>query len=191
MPSSSQDHVISSRPVLPLPFWSQFWRDTDLQQNRTVQDTVRERATASARALLRCSPSDSFGWLILFWLGMSQNGYKTEYGNYLRLSYEASPNEAAVALWRNRIVVPLFERLPRDITRQGAKEFAKLVETERLYLEMADVLERAAPDVQAMLVQELSEAQKRPREVFARLLYDRGVRVTIPNATPTIRQPWN
>ena len=67
----------------------------------------------------------------------------------------------------------------------------KLVDTERLYSEMGDIFEHAAPALQQRLADEMKTAQKRPREVFARMLHDRGVRAMIPDAGSRPERPWN
>src|SRR5262249_47920432 len=79
--------------------------DPTVQENRTLSEATSQRLEASTRALLACSPADSFGWLVLFWLTMTRDGYSPDNGRYLTLSYETGPNEATVALWRNRLVL--------------------------------------------------------------------------------------
>jgi hypothetical protein len=166
-------------------------QDSAVIENHTLRETAWEKLSSATRAYLACSPSDSLGWLILFWLNMSKNGYAGEYGNYLQLSYEAAPNEAAVAFWRNRLVLLLYDRLPPRFTDLAIPEFVKLVETERLYAEMGDVFERAAPPLQERLSLALRAAEQRPREVFARMLHDNGVHATIPNTQSVLDRPWN
>ena len=89
--------------------------DPAVAENHTLHETAQKRLEVATRALLRCSPSDSLGWLILFWLSINANGYSPESGAYLQLSYDTSPNEAAVAFWRDRLVLQLFDRVPSQI----------------------------------------------------------------------------
>jgi len=165
--------------------------DPSVAENRTLQDAAWQKLDAATRSVLACSPSDSLAWLMLFWLNMSKNGYSTEYGRYLQLSYDASPNEAAVALWRNRIVLDLNDRVPSKFTDLAVVEFVKLVNSERLYPEMGNVFERAPPELQRRLALALRTAEPRPREVFARMLLDRGVRANIPDTKSVQDRPWN
>jgi hypothetical protein len=165
--------------------------DPSVVENRTLKEAGWQKLHSATRALLACSPSDSLGWLILFWLNVSKNGYTTEYGNYLQLSYETSPNEAAVALWRNRLVLGLYDRLPSQFTDRAIPEFVKLVNSERLYAEMGDVFERAAPALRQRLALAMKTADPRPREVFERMLNDRGVRAVIPDTQSILDRPWN
>jgi hypothetical protein len=164
--------------------------DSSVVENRTLQETVQQRLQSTTRALLACSPSDSLGWLILFWLNMSKNGYSTETGGYLQLSYETSPNEAAVALWRNRLVLLLHDRLPSRFTDLAIPEFVKLVNSERLYSEMGDIFERAVPDLRLRLALAMKTAEPRPRAVFERMLHDRGVRAVVPDTQSVLDRPW-
>lgn len=165
--------------------------DPMVAENRTLQDAAWHKAHSATRALLACSPADSLGWLILFWLNMTKNGYSAEYGNFLQLSYDASPNEAAVALWRNRIVLGLDDRVPAKFTDLAVVEFVKLVNSERFYQEMGDVFERAPPALQRRLALALKTAEPKARQVFARMMTDRGVRANIPDAEPARERPWN
>jgi hypothetical protein len=165
--------------------------DSSVVENRSLQEAGWQKLHSTTRALLACSPSDSLGWLILFWLNVSKNGYSTEYGNYLQLSYETSPNEAAVALWRNRLVLGLYDRLPSQFTDRAVPEFVKLINSERLYAEMGDVFERAAPALQQRLAFAMKTADPRSREVFARMLHDRGTRAVIPDTQSILDRPWN
>jgi hypothetical protein len=165
--------------------------DPSVTENRTLQEAGWQKLHSATRALLTCSPSDSLGWLILFWLNMSKNGYSTEYGNYLQLSYETSPNEAAVALWRNRLVLGLYDRLPSQFTDRAIPEFVKLINSERLYSEMGDVFEQAAPALRQRLALAMKTADSRPREVFARMLHDRGAGAVIRDPQSVLDRPWN
>ena len=165
--------------------------DPAVAENHTLHETAQSRLEVATRALLRCSPSDSLGWLVLFWITINANGYSPESGAYLQLSYDTSPNEAVIAFWRNRLVLGLFDRLPARFTDLAVPEFVKLVDTERLYSEMGDIFEHAAPALQQRLAYEMKTAQKRPREVFARMLHDRGVRAVFPDIGSQSERPWN
>ena len=165
--------------------------DPAVADNRTLRETAQKRLETATRSLLRCSPSDSLGWLILFWRVIDANGYSPESGAYLQLSYDTSPNEAAVAFWRDRLVLQLFDRVPSRFLDLAVPEFVKLLDTERLYPDLGDIFEHAAPVLQARLADAMKTAQKKPREVFARMLHDRGVRAVIPDAGSQPERPWN
>lgn len=164
--------------------------DPAVQENRTLSGTISQRLEASTRALLACSPADSFGWLVLFWLNMTRDGYSPDTDHYLALSYETGPNEAAVALWRNRLVLGLNDRLPSRFLDLAAAEFVKLVDTERFYPEMGEIFAQAPPTLQQRLTEQLGHAQARPREVFAKYLTDHGIKASIPGVKVGRDQSW-
>jgi len=155
---------------------------------RTVN--LREETRASTRQLLACSPLDAYAWLVLAWLETGDGAAATKRFAYLRQSYRTSPNEASVALFRNRFTLAQFRALPDDLVADSLDEFAKLVETERLYPEMIEVFAAAPPEARLMLAVRLGDIAKRPREVFARALSERGIRATVPGIEPDVPRPW-
>lgn len=155
-----------------------------------LAENIRDETRAAARHLVRCSPLDAFGWLVLAWLENSEHPDGTKQFDYLRQSYRTSPNEAAIGVFRSRFALAQFRILPEDLVAHSIDEFAKLVETERLYPETIDVFERATPDIQLMLAARVGDINPRPKQVFARALFDRGIRTAIPGTEPTTRRPW-
>jgi hypothetical protein len=143
-----------------------------------------------ARRALACAPTDSFVWLTLFWLDATKNGLTPENANYLRLSYAVGPNEGWIALWRVRLAFALFGRLPRDLSRDALNDFINLVDTSALYAETAAVFASAAPAVQSEIIQHLKTANATSRQVFARVLYDQGMNVKIPDTVILGLRPW-
>ena len=139
------------------------------------------------RRALSCAPADPLEWLTLFWLDAGKSWFTPEDGNYLRMSYALGPNEGWIALWRVRLAVALFERLPTDLSNDAIDEFIKLVDTERLYSETATIFASGAPAVQNRIVERLKAAKAIPRQEFARALYDRGFALDIPDVE---RRPW-
>jgi hypothetical protein len=143
------------------------------------------------RTELACAPSSSFGWLTLFWLDAIKRGITASNLQYLRLSYEYGPNESWIALWRNRLAVAVFARLPTDLQNAALDEFVKLVDTGNLYQETAGIFEHSQPAVQTRIVTRLKTVPLIYRQAFARVLYDKGMDVDIPDVNglrPT--RPW-
>jgi hypothetical protein len=63
-----------------------------------------------------------------------------------------------------------------------------LLDTERSYDDMASIFESASASVQQRIVQHLRAASPLPRQIFARVLFDRGLDVKIPDtAIPGLR----
>jgi hypothetical protein len=142
------------------------------------------------RSALACAPNDGFTWLTLFWLDAGKRGLRPENLAYLRLSYEVSPNEGWIAIWRNRLVMRIFDRLSPELANKALDEFVRLLDSRQLYDEMASIFESTPADVQQRIVQQLRVASPFSRQIFARVLYDRGLDVTIPDTTIPGLRSW-
>jgi hypothetical protein len=156
-----------------------------------LAESLREETRASARQLLRCAPLESFAWLVLAWLEGEEGAVPSRRFDYLRQSYRTSPNEAAVGLWRDRFALAQFRALPDDLVARSLDEFARLVETERLYPETVELFAQATPDAQLMLAARIGDIAPRPKQVFARALSERGIRAAIPGIEPNLGRPWS
>jgi len=106
------------------------------------------------------------------------------------LSYALGPNEGWISLWRNRLALALFARLPADLANDAIDEFIKLVDTGQLYSETASIFASAAPPIQSRIVEHLKTAKAVPRQLFARALYDRGLDISIPDTTRPSLPSW-
>jgi len=163
--------------------------DAIAEGNRTLIDSAYAPLYDATRRSLADAPANSFAWLTLYWLDASRRGFAPDNANYLRLSYALGPNEAWIALWRSRLAIAVFARLPADLANDAIDEFVKLVDTGGLYQETAAIFASAMPAAQSRIVAQLRTAQPIPREIFARTLYDKGLDVNIPGVvTPT--RPW-
>jgi hypothetical protein len=144
------------------------------------------------RKALACAPTDSAAWLILFWQDViKRRGAQTDTMNYLRLSYGLGPNEGWIALWRNRLAIAMFEQLPDDLKDDALREFVGLLDTERLYAETILIFGQATPSVRARIVQRLEHVPGVPRQIFATVLYDKGLAQGIPGAWMADAKAWN
>ena len=112
-----------------------------------------------ARRALACSPADPFVWLTLFWLDAGKSGFTPKNANYLRLSYALGPNEGWIALWRVRLALALFERLPTDLSDDAIDDFIKLVDTEACIRETAAIFASTTPAVQSRIIEHLKTAK--------------------------------
>jgi hypothetical protein len=138
---------------------------------------------------LSCAPADAFGWLTLFWLDAAKYGPNEKNLSYLRLSYALAPNEGWIALWRVRLSLRLFERLPADLSSDAVDDFINFVNTGSFYLEMADIFKGASAVAQRRIVDRISIANPVTQQAFARALRDRGVDADIPGVDKPTR-PW-
>jgi hypothetical protein len=161
--------------------------DSDESQVRSV----REQVDQAVHKALACSPADAFAWLTLFWLEVSKNGYQSQYGDYLRLSYALGPYEGWMALWRCKLALAVFDQLPVDLASEALKEFTRLVETERLFAESMAIFSSVPRETQIRLTEQLKSAAPNARQTFARMLYDEGSDLVIPGVEATPNRPWH
>jgi hypothetical protein len=160
------------------------------KKNQSLVEQSSATLDELGRNALACVPSDGFTWLTLFWLDAEKRGLRPENLAYLRMSYEVSPNEGWIAIWRNRLAMTMFDRLPPELANKALDEFVTLLDTGRSYDDMASIFESAPANLQQRIVQQLSAANPLPRQIFARVLYDRGLDVKIPDTTIPGLRSW-
>ena len=144
----------------------------------------------SGRAALACTPTDSFVWLTLFWLDAGRHGLNGDNANYLRLSYGFGRNEGWIALWRIRLALLMFERLPPDLASDALDDFTDIVSTGQYYGQTVEMFLNASPVVQNRIVERLQTASLTVREAFARIVHYRGMDVAIPGVGQPEARPW-
>jgi hypothetical protein len=173
--------------VLHLAILEQAAATPDDSQVRSARDQVDH----AVRKALACSPADAFVWLTLFWLEVSKHGYQPRDGDYLRLSYALAPYEGWMALWRCKLALAVLDKLPADLASKALEEFARLVETERLFAESMAIFSSVPRVTQIRLTEQLKSATPTARQTFARMLYDQGSDLTIPGVEATPNRPWH
>ena len=158
--------------------------------DHTPIDSAQTSFYNLARKALACAPANSLVWLTLFWLDASKNGFTQQNANYLLRSHAVGPNEGWIALWRNRLAMPLFEQLPADLSDDAIDEFIRLVDTGLLSSETAAIFASTAPAAQSRIIEHLKTTKAIPRQNFARALYDKGLDVNIPDVEMPGARPW-
>lgn len=126
---------------------------------------------------LSCAPADPFLWLVRYWVESEENGYKSDYLKYLRMSYRLGPNEGWIALKRNPIVVSTLMTLPPDLVNIALGEFAGLVDN-GFSNEAVNILVGPGWNVKDRLLGRLDEVKEVHRRRFVRLLNERGYDVS-------------
>jgi hypothetical protein len=139
---------------------------------------------------LACSPADPFLWFVLYWVESNRNGFQADYLNYLRLSYQLGPNEAWIALKRNRYVLAVFQRLPPDLAKMAITEFAKLLDA-GFYAETVAIFTGPGWRERALLLPGLKDVAERHRQAFARALYKLGYDIDVPGIARPEQRPWD
>ncbi len=139
---------------------------------------------------LRCAPADPYLWLVLYWTDMTQNGLNPRHFDYLRMSYQTGPNEAWVALKRNRLAMAAFSKLPHDLATMAANEFVGLLATRRAYPDAVRTMRGLDVSARDFILPKLASLPDDIRRDFSRALYRAGVNVEVPGIPPLDPRPW-
>jgi hypothetical protein len=158
-------------------------------EDRVQIEKSLDEIVGSVRKSLKCAPSDSFLWLVLFWAETLRNGFNSRYLNYLRLSYRLGPYEGWIALKRSQFSLSLFEQLPSDIAKQSVAEFVGLVNSE-FYHEAAELLTGPGWRLREKLLPALANIPERNRVAFSNEVYRLGFDVEVPGVKQLDPRPW-
>jgi hypothetical protein len=158
-------------------------------ERQLIDDSLNALANA-VRQSITCAPTDSFLWLILFWVESTQNGFRPHYLEYLRLSYQLGPNEGWIGLKRNRMALSIFDQLPPDIAEMAINEFAALLNT-GFYGEMVSIFIGPGWRSREQLLARLKGVAERHRQAFAKALYREGYDVDVPGVQRPEPRPWH
>jgi hypothetical protein len=109
-------------------------------QRQLVSERMRSLRQA-VRSALSCSPTQSFLWLLQYWLEVAENGSSERALQYLRMSYLTGPNEGWISAKRNGFSLAIYDQLPEDIAAQIVPEFVSLVRS-GFYAQAASNLSR-------------------------------------------------
>jgi hypothetical protein len=149
-------------------------------------DEQIETTRNSLLAAISCLPSDGYLWFALFQIESLRSGLSDKYVSYLAMSYKVDPNEAWLAIPRNRAAFAIFPSLNEDLKTAVLDEFVLLVRTE-LYREAIDIFLGAARPYQDLVVKQMSKAQPQNRQRFALLLARMGIDAHIPGTSVVVR----
>jgi hypothetical protein len=164
--------------------------ETIASGERKLVDSHMSSLRDSVLRSLACSPADAFLWVVLFWVESRQNGFRSSYVSYLRMSYRLGPNEGWIGLKRNRIAFSVFERLPPDLREAAVKEFVTLLDS-GFVRETAAVFVGPAWPVRNTLLPRLTRVMEARRKAFANLLYTEGYAVDVPSIERPDPRPWH
>jgi len=144
---------------------------------------------AAIRRSLGCAAADPFLWMVLFSIESARNGFRPEYLEYVRNSYDLGPHEGWIAVKRNRVVIAMFSRLPADIADMAIGEFAELVENQ-LYEPALDVLLGPGLAIRDRLLDRLAAVGRPQRVDFAVRIYAKGFDLAVPGIPAPGQRPW-
>jgi hypothetical protein len=155
----------------------------------SIDKSCDELGTAINLALSG-TPSDSFLWLARYWLENLQSGFEPDHLRDLRASYVFGPNEAWIAVTRDRYALAAFPELPTDLSEAAISEFVGLVRS-GLDSEAVEMVAEAGAALRHSLLGPLSVLPERDRRSFAKALYDRDIYdITVPGIDRPSSRPW-
>jgi hypothetical protein len=179
-PSVAHDMVILSAAVVD---------EAATSADKTAIDRAYGQANDTARRSIACTPTDSFAWLTLFWLASAKQGFSPEADLYLRMSYRLGPNEGWISLWRNRLVMAIYSQLPGDLANEAVNEFIRLLETGRVYSDMANIFVGTTETARNRISERLKTSNATSTRIFAEVLSEKGVDANF-NGVERSNRPW-
>jgi hypothetical protein len=166
-----------------------------LEQAKANGDQLAvDRATQLLRytlvQALSQAPSDSFLWLVFFWLENSIQGFSTNHLKYLEFSYRTGPNEGWIAVKRNRLALVVYQKLDSQLATLAGDEFARLLDS-GFVVETASIFTGPGWSVRNILLPRLETVGLAQRQQFAKLVYRLGYNVLIPGVVERGQRPWD
>ena len=158
--------------------------------DRELVESIQKKLRISVREALSCSPTESFLWLLHYWLQVSQNGFDKKMLQYLRMSYALGANEGWISIKRNGLSLAIYDRLPEDMTTQVVAEFVSLVRSDFMSEAVANLSGPGWPK-REVLIAALAHVDERRRYQFSKSLRAEGIYLDIPGVIPAPRRPWN
>jgi hypothetical protein len=147
--------------------------------NLAAMDSRLPNLKDTARQLIACSPSESIGWLALYWAETRTLGFGPSAISYLTQSYAFGPHEMWVQLFRAPLALRAYGFLPEKLKQQTLDDFADIVDARQL--PAAVVIYQAAPAAtQAALLGKMCSQPDEVRRVFRRFAQDRGLAISHP-----------
>ena len=134
------------------------------------------------------APSDSFLWLVRFWLDSTRNGIRPDNLRFLRMSYDLGPYEGWIAVKRNRIALAAYSALPSDLTEQAISEFVGLVRW-GFVTDAGAIAAGPGRSLRDVLFSRLKDLNYEQRRAFANVIYGRELDdVPVPGIAPPTPQ---
>ena len=145
-------------------------RSADLQQ----ADTNITGVNALSKALITCAPTESLGWLGMYWSNIRQEGFGPRAVTLLEQSYRLAPHEAWLQLIRTRLALRSFNALPPVLQDAAAQDFEDIIRA-RLFPSAAIIYQGATASSQAKLLDRTCAAPEAERLVFLHFVSESGL----------------
>jgi len=178
--------VLSAAAVINLRLLEQAITRSDLKN----LDSLMIETDGMIRQSLADAPADPFLWTVLFWLENTRNGFNPARQGYLKMSYSAGPNEGWIAVKRNRIALAIYPSLTPDLAENAVSEFAHLVGS-NYFGAAADILEGPGWPIREVLMSGLKDVDDISRQTFAKVIYRRGLDLSVPGVARPEWRPWH
>jgi hypothetical protein len=145
----------------------------------SAMDVRLPNVTDAARQLIACAPTESIGWLALYWAETRTLGFGPSAISYLTQSYAFAPHEMWVQLFRAPLALRAYGFLPEKLRQQTLDDFVDIIGARQL--PTAVVIYQAAPAAtQAVLLDKICSQPEEVRLVFRRYAQDRGLAISHP-----------
>ena len=136
------------------------------------------------------SPTSSFMWLTDLWLKRLSGEFVDSDWNLLRMSYWSGPNEAWIAVKRNRLALSSFPKLPGELAEEAVSEFVGLVRS-GLYEDASSILAGPGWAIHEQLLSRLTRVDEVNRHEFARALASKDIDgVVVPGEDQRASRPF-
>jgi hypothetical protein len=178
--------VLSAAAAIDLRLLEQAIARSDLRN----LDSLMNETERAIQQSLASSPADPFLWTVLFWLENSRNGFSAAHLDYLRMSYLVGPNEGWVGIKRNRFALAIFPSLTPWLAEKAVKEFSLLVGS-NYFDAAADILEGQGWPIRDLLLSGLKGVDDISRQEFAKVIYRRGLDLSVPGVDRPEWRPWH
>lgn len=182
----SSASVLSAVAVINLRLLENAIARNDL---KNLDSLMRDTGEMIRQSLVR-APADPFLWTVLFWLENTRDGFGPGHLEYLNMSYTVGPNEGWIAVKRNRFALAVFSALTPSLSETAVGEFARLVGS-NYFDAAADILEGPGWPMRDTLMSKLKSVGELNREVFAKVIYRRGINLEIPSVERPDWRPWH
>lgn len=178
--------VLSAAAVINLRLLEEATARSDLKN----LDSLMLETDGMIRRSLANAPADPFLWTVLFWLDNTRNGFSPARLRYLKMSYSSGPNEGWIAVKRNRFSLAVYPLLTPDLAEDAVSEFSRLVES-NYFDAAADILEGPGWPIRDVLLPGLRDVNDVSRQTFAKIIYRRGVDLSVPGVDRPEWRPWH
>jgi hypothetical protein len=160
-------------------------------ENADPKDLDARMATLarSLRGALAGSPSDSLVWTFLYWLESMRGGQSDRTLDYLTLSYIVGPFEGAVAIRRNRLALSSFDKVDGVTQEKIVSEFAAMLNSRFIDTAASNFVGPGWP-LRERLLENLDDVDPAAKQVFAKHLYNLGLKINSTNLPNFGDRPW-